>query len=254
MTNQNARQADSTSVDDDAAPAGTAIVRALRHVKAVRERHAQELAVRSVGAGSRSARAWSWALGETDIAPVTDRATSVPPSRGDIEAEIAEADERQFRGDRDNRADGAATVLRWLIGDDDHLPVQGPNRGELVGGFGDVVRSPGQIADLVASLRDFGPLANGSGRYGGANQHDFRSGAVAALNWVLSRQASSPITAVRASELTTRDLKTERLHAMDLAEGHGASASEGPLSSDYGSGVRCAIDWLLGDTAELSPS
>jgi hypothetical protein len=38
---------------------------------------------------------------------------------------------------------------------------------------------------------------------------------------------------------------------MDLAEGHGRSASEGPLSSDYGSGVICAIDWILGDATEI---
>jgi hypothetical protein len=254
MNSQNARQADSRSVDDDAAPAGTAIVRPLRHVKAVRERHAQELAARSIGVKSRSARAWSWALGETDVTPVTDRVTSVPPSRGDIEAEITEAEERRLRGDRDNRADGAATVLRWLIGEDDHVPVRGPNQGELVGGFGDVVRSPGQIAELVASLRAHGPLADDSDRHDDVSQHDFRGGAVAVLNWVLNRQASSPITGVRTPKPTTRDLKTERLHAMDVAEGHGRSAPEGPLSSDYGSGVKCAIDWILGDTTELCRS
>jgi hypothetical protein len=254
MTDQNAERADSGGIDEDAAPAGTAIVRPLRHVKAVQERHAQELAARSIGAESRSARAWSWALGETGVAPVTDRLTRVPPSRGDIEAEIADAEERRLHGDRDNRADGAATVLRWLIGDDDHLPVLGPNRGELVGGFGDVVRSTGQITDVLARLCALGPLANDSGPDDDANQRDFRGGAVAALNWVLNRQASSPITGARAPKPTTRDLKTERLHAMDLADGHGRSAPEGPLSSYYGSGVRCAIDWILGDTTELCRS
>jgi hypothetical protein len=202
MNDHNARQVETGGIDEDAVPAGTAIVRPLRHVKAVRERHAGELAARSVGAESRSVRAWSWALGETDVAPVTGRITSVPPNRSDIEAEIAEAEERRLRGDRVNRADGAATVLRWLIGEDDHVPVRGPNQGELVGGFGDVVRSPGQIADLVASLRALRPLANDNGRHD-ANQHNFRGGAIAALNWVLSRQASSPITGVRTPKLTT---------------------------------------------------
>ena len=64
-------------VDDDAPPAGTAIVRPLRHVNAVRQRHLAELAGRSLGPDSRSARAWSWALGETEIAPVTDQETGV---------------------------------------------------------------------------------------------------------------------------------------------------------------------------------
>ena len=57
---------------------------------------------------SRAARAWAWALGECPTAPVTSRPTSVLPSRSDIEAEITEADERRFRGDRENRADSAA--------------------------------------------------------------------------------------------------------------------------------------------------
>ena len=50
--------------------------------------------------------------------------TAVPPSRSDIEAEITAADERRLRGDQENRADAAATILRWLIGDDDHVPVE----------------------------------------------------------------------------------------------------------------------------------
>jgi hypothetical protein len=56
-----------------------------------------------------------------------------------MEAEIAAADERRLRGDRENRADAAASILRWLIGADDHIPVRCENPGELVGGFGGVV-------------------------------------------------------------------------------------------------------------------
>lgn len=53
-------------------------------------------------------------------------------------------------GARENRADAAATVLRWLIGDDDRVPVRCENPGELVGGFGDVVHSREQIAAVLA--------------------------------------------------------------------------------------------------------
>jgi hypothetical protein len=119
-------------------------------VQAVRQRYCLRFADPAEAAASRSARAWAWALGETATAPVTDRLTSIPPSRFDIEAEITVADERRLRGGRKNRADAAATVLRWLIGDDDHVPVRGNDRGELVGGFGHVVRSPAQIADILA--------------------------------------------------------------------------------------------------------
>ena len=150
--------------DEDAPPPGTAIVRPLRHIRAVRERQALRYADPGDADASRAARAWAWALGECPTAPVTDRPTSVPPSRSDIEAEITEADERRFRGDRENRADGAATILRWLIGDDDHVPVRGENRGELVGGFGDVVRSPAQIASILALARDRQQRAGATGR------------------------------------------------------------------------------------------
>ena len=78
--------------------------------------------------------------------------SSAQPLR--LEAEITEADDRRFRGDHESRADSAATILRWLIGDDDQVPVRGENLGELVGGFGDVVRSATQIASILALARD----------------------------------------------------------------------------------------------------
>src|ERR1017187_2356534 len=145
MTGATVKGMDADGIDD--APShGTAIVRPLRHGRAVRERHALRFADPAEAAASRSARAWGWVLGESNIAPVTDRLTAVPPSRPDIEAEIREANERCLRGDVEGRADAAATILRWLIGDDDHVPVAGENTGELVGGFGDAVRSQHQIA------------------------------------------------------------------------------------------------------------
>ena len=150
MTRVTVKFVESGQPDDTAPPAGTAIVRPLRHVRAVRERYLQRFADPAQAAASRSARAWAWALGEIAVAPVTDRKTRVPPSRTEIEAEIGTADERRLRGDRENRADAAAIILRWLIGADDHVPVRCENPGELVGGFGDVIRSREQIAEIGA--------------------------------------------------------------------------------------------------------
>jgi hypothetical protein len=150
MTDATGKPMDVDRTDDDAPPPGTAIVRPLRHVRAARERYILRFADPSQASASRSARAWAWALGETATAPITDQQTDSPPSRSEVEAEIAAADNRRLRGDRENRADGAATVLRWLIGDDDHVPVRGENPGEVVGGFGDIVRSPDQIAHVLA--------------------------------------------------------------------------------------------------------
>jgi len=163
MTRATVNRVDTDRIDDHAPPGGTAIVRPLRHVRAVRERDAAQPADPSEAtAQSRSARAWAWALGEGTTAPITGRLTAVPPSRSDIKAEITAADERLFRGDQENRADAAAIILRWLIGDDDHVPIRAENPGELVGGFGDVVRSPEQIAASWQSR----PRASGKPRPG----------------------------------------------------------------------------------------
>lgn len=120
---------DTGQVSDEAPPAGTAIVRPLRHVRVVRERYLERFAGPGETAASRSARARAWALGECATSPVSDQQTSAPPTRPEIEAEIAEADRRRLSGSRENRAAAAAAVLRWLIGHDDHLPVRGPSPG-----------------------------------------------------------------------------------------------------------------------------
>jgi len=172
MTRATVNRVDTDRIDDHAPPGGTAIVRPLRHVRAVRERDAAQPADPSEAtAQSRSARAWAWALGEGTTAPVTGRLTAVPPSRSDIKAEITAADERLFRGDQENRADAAAIILRWLIGDDDHVPIRAENPGELVGGFGDVVRSPEQIAASWQSR----PRASGKPRPGAGTSTSART-------------------------------------------------------------------------------
>ena len=243
--------------DDMAPPPGTAIVRPLRHVRAVRGRHAERFADASEAAASRSAHAWAWALGECAIAPVTGRETPVPPSRSDIEAEISAADERRLHGDRENRADAAAIILRWLIGDDDRVPVQGDGRGELVDGFGDVVRSSVEIVGVLAIAIESQQRAQATGRDIDADPDDrqlarqdadYLNGVVVTLAWVLGERAESPITRGRSRELTTRDLKVERIQAEDVIEQARNPGTAGRLPSPwYGEGVKFSITWLLGD-------
>ena len=201
MTGVTVNRVDADRIYDEAPPAGTAIVRPLGHVRAVRERHARRFADASQAAVSRSARAWSWALGESATAPVTDRLTAVPPSRSDIEAEITAADERRLRGDEENRADAAATVLRWLIGDDDHVPVRGHDRGALVGGFGDVVRSREQITDFLALAAEGQQRAaaqsrnidtDADDRAFARHDADYLDGVMATLSWILGERAEVP--------------------------------------------------------------
>jgi hypothetical protein len=261
MTPATVRLVDTGQFDGDAPPPGTAIVRPLRNVQAVRDRHAHQFTDPARAAASRSVRAWAWALGESAIAPVTDRSTTVPPSRSDIEAEIKVADERRASGDRDNRADAAAAILRWLIGDDDHVPIRGQNRGELVGGFGDVVRTPEQIAEVLALAEDSRRqaavsmcdlVAQPEDRQFAQQRVNYLDGVAVTLAWVLGQRAGAPITRTRSGELTTRDLKAERVHAEDVIEQAKSTwITDRPLSPWFGEGVKCSISWLLGDSSIL---
>jgi hypothetical protein len=258
MNTVTVRYMDPRQADDLAPPPGTAIMRPLRYVRAVRERYAQRFTDPSEVAASRSARAWGWALGECATAPVTDRETAVPPSRSDIEVEIAAADERRLRGDPKNRADAAATILRWLIGNDDHVPVRGENRGELVGGFGNVVRSRQLIADVLALAAEGRLRAAATARSVDAGpdvrrlaqrEGDYLGGVVATLSWVIGERSDSPLTRRQSREPTARDLKTERVRAKDVVEQARNPGVVGCLPSPwFGEGVNFTITWLLGDS------
>ena len=191
-------------------------------------------------------------------APVTDSETNVPPSRLEIEAEVAIADGRRVRGDRENRADAAATILRWLIGDDDHVPVRGENRGELVGGLGDIVRSRQQMAEMLALAAEVKRRAMIEGRdmdadpadrqFAGHNL-DYLNGVGATLAWGLGERAEAPITRVQSRELTSRDLKSERVHAEDVVQQGRSRWTACRLPPRwYGEGVKSTITWLVGDS------
>jgi hypothetical protein len=209
-------------------------------------------------AASRSARAWAWALGENSLSPVTDQQTSAPPTRQQIQAEITAADDRQLNGGHENRADAAATILRWLIGDDDHVPIRCDNPGELVGGFGDIVRSRQQILTVMENAVESRQAAvslacdihTGAGhRQEGQQQADHCDGVLATLGWVLGAR-SAPISRTHRRPLTSKDLKVERRHGEDLAQQakHLWSRDQSP-SSNFGKGVSQATAWLVGDPA-----
>jgi hypothetical protein len=261
MTAATVKHVDADQDNDAAPPCGTAIVRPLRHVLAVRERSAERYTDPAEATTSRSARAWAWALGETTTAPVTDRQTTVPPSRSDIEAEIAVAYQRRLIGERDNRADAAAALLRWLIGQDDHIPVRGRNRGELVGGFGDIVRSREQIADVLATAAEGQRRASAQNineeqgdRRRTRQDHTYLEGVAATLAWVLGKRGESPIRGVGGQAVTTRDLKDERVHAEDVIDQRRRPCLADRFPSPrYGEGVKASVAWLLGDQT-VSPS
>src|SRR5260370_33203827 len=110
MTAATVNSVDDGQSDDAVPPIGTAIVRPLRHVRAVRERHARRFVSPTEAAESRSARAWAWALGEIATAPVTDHQTPAPPTRPTHEAAIAAAEHRPVSAARAAPAHAAPTT------------------------------------------------------------------------------------------------------------------------------------------------
>jgi len=249
---------DKAQADEMAPPVGTAIVRPLRHVRAVRERYLQRFADPVELAVSRSARAWAWALGETTVAPVTDRITSAPPDRSEIQAEIAAAEQRRLRGHQEDRADGAAIILRWLVGTDDHVPVRCASPGELVGGFGDVVRSHQQLADIgalaaqahrAATAKSRNIESHPAERERARQEADYLDGAMATLAWVSGERATAPISHEQHADRMVKVLKRERIYAEDAIEQADGRWPSGSLPSRwYGEGVKSTITWLLGDS------
>jgi hypothetical protein len=192
---------------------------------------------------------------------VTDRVTSAPPDRSEIQAEIAAADDRRLRGDQEDRADGAAIILRWLAAPTITSQSAAPRPGELVGGFGDVVRSHRQLADIAAlatqahravtaKSRD---IENRPGERERARQEaDYLDGAMATLAWVSGERTAAPISHGQHADKTAKVLKRERIYAEDAIEHAGDRRASGSLPSRwYGAGVKATIAWLLGDSINV---
>jgi hypothetical protein len=122
MTGTTASLSEGGEADDEGCPVNTAILRPLRHVRAVRQRYLQRFADPADAATSLSARAWARALGEIAVAPVSGRDTAVPPHRAEIDT-VALAVHAQ-RGamakslapsvPTGERQDAARTLTTWM--------------------------------------------------------------------------------------------------------------------------------------------
>lgn len=160
---------------------------------------------------------------------------------------------------RDTRAKISGSKIG--IGDDDRVPVRGENRGELVGGVGDVVRSPEQVADVLAvavhgqrrvAARARNIDAAPSTRQFAQQDADYLAGVAATLAWVLGERAEAPVTRRQSGEPTARDLRTERARAEDVIEQARNPGMAGRLPAPwYGEGVNFSITWLLGEGTVL---
>ena len=236
MTGTTVSRVDADPAEDMAPPRGTAIVRPLRHVRAVREPLPTKVHRPGPDRGVARSPRMGMGPGRNRHRPGHRPRNHPPTSRPEIEAEITVADERRLRGDRENRADAAATILRWLIGADDHVPVRGTNVGALVGGFGDIVRTRPQIANVLAAATEGHRQAVAKGRQSSVSpahrqlaqpDAEYRIGVTATLEWVVGQRAGAPITSQHRGVLTATELKAERLHAEDVIEQAGQPWASG---------------------------
>jgi hypothetical protein len=76
-------------------------------------------------------------------------------------------------------------------------------------------------------------------------QGDYLEGVASTLAWVLGDQFDGPITRPRPREVTTRDLKQERVHAQDVIEQTTNIGTTGRfLSCPYGEGIKVTVSWF----------
>ena len=202
MTTVTVKNVDASQADDMAPPPGTAIVRPLRHVRAVRERtRSGSLIPPRLRPRVRLARGpgrWESTpprrslTGRRRFRPAgpTSKPRSPPRTKGACAATAR-------TGQTPPRPSCAGLSATMTMSRSGTTIV-----GELVGGFGDVVRSRKQIADVLAIAAEGRQRATaivrnidaGSGRPGASPQQDadYLDGVVATLAWVLGEQAEAP--------------------------------------------------------------
>lgn len=109
-----------------------------------------------MGGQGRAALAWTWALDGTRPSPVTLAvASGRPPSREEIAAESSARPEGSTAPpgvptDRCDQLGEVRSILRWLIGEADEIPVDDDNRGRLVGARDDYARTDQEIREVRA--------------------------------------------------------------------------------------------------------
>jgi hypothetical protein len=251
-------------------PLSPAIVRPRQHVEAVL---AQSL--REAGPRGRAALAWAWALTGSRPSPVTlCLAPGCPPSRHEILAEAAAEPEGSTAppgvpADFRDQLRQTRSVLAWLAGVSDEIPVDTDNRGRFIGARGDYARTDADIRAVhehalrglaVCDLPE--PLSAADAR------HPWRwdpawmtaawlRGVRDLLGWVLGDLPAAPLCQRSGGRPTTYELTYEDAAAGEVVmQGRPGGRPVDPGSyppPQYGEGVQAAIRWLRG-TATTPPA
>jgi hypothetical protein len=225
--------------------------------------------LRETGAGGRTALAWEWGLTGMRPSPVTlSLAPGCPPSRAEILAEAAAEPEwstappgvpAEFRDQlRETRH-----VLAWLAGDTDRIPVDDDNRGRLIGGRSNYVRTDDIISEVhdqaVNGLKEFDlpeRMSASDARHpwrwdAGWMNAAWLRGVRDLLAWVLGDCPSSPLCGRQVGLPVTQDLTHEAAAADSVVmQGRPGGPRVDPAAyppPQYGEGIQAAIRWLRGE-------
>jgi hypothetical protein len=240
-----------------------AIPRPREHVEAVL---AQSL--RETGRGGRAALAWQWALTGTRPSPVTlSLAPGRPPTREEILAE-AGAEPEGSRAPAGVPADfrdqlrQTRSILVWLAGGSDEVPLDDDNRGRLVGARGGYARTDHDIRQVcdyaVLGLKacDLPEVMSPSDarhpwRWDGAWMNAaWLRGVRDLLAWVLGERDAAPLCGRAVGLPASYDLTYEEAAAGPVVmQGRPGGIPVDPAAyppPQYGEAVQATISWLRG--------
>ena len=241
-----------------------AIVRPHHQVEAVLVQSMAEMGTRD-----RVWQAWRWVLNGDQPSPVTlSPAPGQAPSREQVVAE-ADADPVGSTAppgvptDFCDQIGEVRRLLRWLVGESDEIPVDGDNRGELVGGRGDYARTDKEMREVrdraLRGLEAF-DLPNPMDPVGARNPWQWNPAWMNAawlrgvrdlLNWVLGEHYVSPLRNRFMVRPPLDYLVFEEEAAEEIAQ-QGRPGGEPVESEDhppqYGEAIQATVRWLRGGT------
>jgi hypothetical protein len=248
-------------------PLSSAIVRSRQAVVAVLAQSLLE-----TGFDGRTALAWEWALTGTRPSPIIlSLPPGIPPSRSEILAE-AEAEPEGSTAppgvptDFCDQLREARSVLAWLIGDSDQIPVDDENRGRFIGARSDFARTDAYIREVrdraltglkVCDLPE--PLARDDARRPWRWRAEWMNaawlrGVGDLLDWVLGDRIASPLCGRSVGLPASHDLTYEEGAAEEVAmQGHSGGVPVDPgihPPPQYGEGIQAAIRWLRGEVTK----
>ncbi len=244
-----------------------AIARPYEHIEAVL---AQSL--REMGDQGRAALAWKWALTGSRPSPITlSQQIGHRPTRAQI---LAEADAQPegstvppgVPSDYCDQLGEARRVLLWLTGETDEIPVDGDNRGRLIGARDDYARTDTeirQVRDHVQRGLDTFDLPDPMDPGDAANpwrwspewmNAAWQRGVRDLLDWVLGDRPTAPLSGQAVSLPTAHDLTHEEATADDIVrQGRPGGLTTDPATYpplQYGEAIHATASWLRGDTTE----